>query len=908
MKSISGVIFLLCIVWFPVMSQPKHKLASQIKIDNFYDATFLEVIKQIGKEHGVVFQYATDKLARVKVTDRPFNQALNVFLDAWCKKYKLNWYQDDAFVIHILDRDQSQNVTVFQKKTLTAFFGPPQNFNILIKGQIKDALSGESLPSATIQVKGTTIGAATNVDGFFMLNHVPTDTSSLLITYIGYEPLVLKLNPEAAKKDILVEIEPSSSQLQEVVVTADQISTIKANETISAVKLSPQSLYKMPNVGERDIMRSFQLMPGVSASNESSSGLYVRGGTPDQNLILYDGFTIYHVDHLYGFFSAFNANALKDVQLYKGGFESKFGGRLSSVMEVTGKDGNAKGFNVGGDLSLLSANAFFEIPFGRKVTSIFALRRSWRGPLYNKIFDSFNESNQTVPGPGSGGPRGPGGRGGPDFATQIKSYFYDLNSKITYKPTERDIISLSVFNGTDKLDNGQKLETPSFLANQGIRFGFDINDLTRYGNFGSSLKWARQWTNKFYHNALVSYSNYYSERDRSNGGTITRDGEEQTFKSGTLENNNLKDFSFKTDFTYEQSDKRQWTIGAFGTHYDIAYTFSQNDTATILDRQTKGNLIGGYTQAKILTAKKLQILPGLRLSYFDMTGKVYTEPRLSVQYNLNNNFNLNGAVGRYYQFANRITREDILSGSRDFWVLSDGNTIPVSHSDHFIAGINHDTRQYLFSVEMYRKNFSNLSEYSLRFEPSIRGITYNENFFTGNGYAQGIEFLAQKKLGSLTGWAGYTLMRARNQFDIYGEKQFSSAQDVTHEFKTVTIYNRDRWNFSASLIYATGRPYTAPAGGYQLTLLDGSQKDFISIGSKNGQRLPDYSRLDLAATYDLQNIQGNPIGSIGLSIFNVYNRKNVWYKEFQMVSGQVVESDIRYLGITPNLIISLRLH
>jgi len=228
-----------------------------------------------------------------------------------------------------------------------------------LSGIVKDKATGEALPFATIQVKGTSRGINANADGYFSLTDIPSDTSLVIIRYLGYISAELRLDSKSLKEKIVITLEPEAKSLNEVVVTAhhEEVS-LGDKSSVSAIRLTPKKLEQLPNVGERDILRSFQLMPGISAANESSSGLYVRGGTPDQNLVLYDGFTVYHVDHLYGFFSAFNSNALKDVQLYKGGFESRFGGRLSSVTEITGKDGNQNRFNAGLDLSLLSMNAF----------------------------------------------------------------------------------------------------------------------------------------------------------------------------------------------------------------------------------------------------------------------------------------------------------------------------------------------------------------------------------------------------------------------------------------------------------------------------------------------------------------------------------------------------------------------
>jgi hypothetical protein len=393
--------------------------------------------------------------------------------------------------------DDSSAVSTESDLPQKSYFGPPAASNFTLSGIIRDRSTGEALPFAAVQVKGTTIGTSTNTDGYFTLLKVPTDTSTLFVQYVGYQKTPVFLSPLVPKKNLKIEIRPQSQALKEVRISAnkDDVVFVKKEE-VGTIKLTPLKIEQLPSIGEKDMMRSFQLMPGISASNESSSGLYVRGGTPDQNLVLYDGFTVYHVDHLYGFFSAFNSNALKDIQLYKGGFESRFGGRISSVTEITSKEGNQKRVNAGVDISLLSTDVFAEIPIGNKFTSFLAFRKSYQGVIYNIIFKKFNNS-RTLNAPDVG--TGPGRRYSQN--NDITSYFYDLNGKFTYKPSNKDIISISVFNGTDKLDNSFASNIPSF-GQANANFSMNSIDLTSYGNIGTSLKWSRKWGPKLYGNLL----------------------------------------------------------------------------------------------------------------------------------------------------------------------------------------------------------------------------------------------------------------------------------------------------------------------------------------------------------------------------------------------------------------------
>jgi hypothetical protein len=791
--------------------------------------------------------------------------------------------------------------------------GAPKAINFTLSGIIQDGSTGESLPFANIQVKKSSQGANSNADGYFTLLKVPTDTSTLIISYLGFKTQELQLNPDLPKNNLLIELSPEGAlQLDEVTISAESEALMRPNENGSIVQLTPKQLAKLPNVGERDIMRTLQLLPGISAANESTSGLFVRGGTPDQNLILYDGFTVYHVDHLFGFFSAFNYNALKDLQLYKGGFESRFGGRLSSVTEITGKEGNAKRFAAGGDLSLLSANAYVEGPIGKKMTFLATGRRSWKGPIYNSIFNRFQEKEEQGPGPGRrlGGAGGNpfGGSGGPSFNSTVSSYFYDLNGKLTWRAGKSDIFSLSFFNGTDYLDNSTSINFGALFGG-GEDQGISNTDLTNYGNIGSSLKWSRRFSPKLYGNTLLSFSNYYSDRDRTTQGSFTNnDGEDREIRNGLIETNNVKDWSLRSDFTYDLSNHHSLAFGYALTRYDIAYAFSQNDTVTVLDRNDQGLLGAVYLQDRLILAnKRLEITPGLRLSYYEPTGKNYLEPRLHAIYRLSSKIRMNAAWGKYYQFANRVVREDLLSGSRDFWILSDDVNVPVSSAWHYILGTAYETPRYLFSVEAYYKTLEGISEYSLRSTVRPGQISYEESFYSGIGFSRGVELLAQKKSGKYTGWLSYTLGQARNQIDIYGEDYFAANQDVTQEFKAVAMRKVGRWDLSATWIYATGRPYTAPDGGYSIRLLDGEDEAYITTSAKNGNRLPDYHRLDVGLTCNFNpRPDGNERGSLGLSLFNLYNRKNVWYKEYQIEDGAVYEIDKTFLGFTPNLTFTLK--
>ena len=767
-----------------------------------------------------------------------------------------------------------------------------------ISGVVKDKESGETLPFANVFVKDTNIGTTTNADGFFTLFDIPSETSTIQVQYLGYKVETLVLTPEMVKGKITILLIPDNNQLDEVVVSNDSGQQIvKMNKSVSQISLSPKKLASIPNLGEKDIFRAIQLLPGVSGTNESSSGLYVRGGTPDQNLVLLDGFTVYHVDHFYGFFSAFNSGAVKDIQLFKGGFPAVYGGRISSVMDLTGKTGNSNKLSLSAGLSLVSANATVEIPIGEKANLLIAGRRSYtdilKSGLYNSIFDLYNDSNQT------NGNNLPNFNGFQQNQTQPSFYFYDLNTKFSYKPSDKDIISVSVYNGEDNLDSSRENQNTFGSGTEERTINLDIEDLLNWGNWGSSVRWARQWSDKLYTNVVGAYSNYFSQRKRINDISIQLADSTNTNKSGLVEDNNLKDFTLRIHNEYKVNSKHSLEFGGQLTMNEVEYNYSLNDSITVIDQKDKGLLKTAYLQDKWSPTEKLNIVGGIRATHFDVTDQIYSEPRLSVSYKVNDKVKFKGAWGKYYQFVNRIVREDVTQGSRDFWILANKENSPISFSQHFILGTSYEVDDWLFDVEFFEKEMTGLTEFSLRFQSALGTDPNDQLFFEGTGISRGVDFLIQKKVGKYTGWLGYTLSEVVHTFPDLSNIPFYSLNDQRHEFKIVNVLKAGRWDLGATWVYGSGKPYTAPNGIYTITLLDGTETEYVSIGEKNGLRIDPYHRLDLSATYNFN--LGSGKGEMGLSIFNLYNKTNTWYNEFEVVDNQVTETNVNYIGFTPSL-------
>ena len=801
-------------------------------------------------------------------------------------------------ILHLLSLNKGNAKSHSSNLNSLRFENKLQKNSITISGIVKDKESGETLPFANVFVKDTNIGTTTNEDGFFTLFNVPSETSTLQVQYIGYKVEILVLNQEIVKNKIIILLIPDDNQLDEVVVSNDPGQQIvKMNKNVSQISLSPKKLASIPNLGEKDIFRAIQLIPGVSGTNESSSGLYVRGGTPDQNLVLLDGFTVYHVDHFYGFFSAFNSGAIKDIQLYKGGFPAEYGGRISSVMDLTGKTGNSNKFSLSAGLSLVSANATLEIPIGDKANLLIAGRRSYtdilKSGLYNSIFDLYNDSNQT------NGNILPNFNGFQQNQTQPTFYFYDLNTKFSYKPSDKDIISISIYNGEDNLDSSRENQNTFGSGTEERIINSDIEDLLNWGNWGSSFRWARQWSDKLYTNVVGAYSNYFSQRKRINDISIQLIDTTTTNKSGLIEDNNLNDYTLRIHNEYKINSKHSLEFGGQLTKNEVDYNYSLNDSISVINQKDKGLIKTVYIQNKWSPTEKLNIIGGIRTTHFDVTNELYYEPRLSGSYQLNNKVKLKGAWGKYYQFVNRIVREDVTQGSRDFWLLANKENSPISFSQHLILGTSYEVDDWLFDVEYFEKEMTGLTEFSLRFQSALGTDPNDQLFFEGTGISRGVDFLIQKKVGKYTGWLGYTLSEVVHTFPDLSNSPFYSLNDQRHEFKIVNVLKAGRWDLGATWVYGSGKPYTAPNGLYTITLLDGKETEYVSIGEKNGLRIDSYHRLDLSATYNFN--LGSGKGEMGLSIFNLYNKTNTWYNEFEVVDNQVTETNVNYIGFTPSL-------
>ena len=506
----------------------------------------------------------------------------------------------------------------FKSCALFMFFVCTLSANVelpLIGGKINDINSGESLPYAKVSIKDTNRVTTANQDGSFTILNIPVG-SILVINKMGYESKEIKVTSDTKRLIINLYKLEKDSLIEDVVVVGSVNSNMMQQSGISQFSLSPDLTRSLPNLGEQDIFRSMQLLPGVSGSNESSSGLVVRGGTIDQNLVLFDDFTVYHVDHVFGFFSAFNNNAIKDVQFYKGGFGAKYGGRMSSVVDITGKDGNTEQFGIGASVSLLSTNAVVEQPFADGAGSfILTGRKSYQSDLYNDILESVTGENQNA----QAGTSTPGQFALGRFSIEPESYFYDMNAKLTYRLPNDDKFSISFYNGADELDNSRDVDGNADISRlcelfdgngpfggtfceEEISFAVGTIDLSEWGNTGISAKYSHQWNDRLDTNFVISASEYFSYRDRLiNTQVIYEDSDDEptTGESSSNEDNQLDDFTVKIENDYYLN---QWNTLSFGLQYtqqNIDFSLIQNGDL-VLETKNEGATSTVYIEDEIV--------------------------------------------------------------------------------------------------------------------------------------------------------------------------------------------------------------------------------------------------------------------------------------------------------------------
>ncbi len=765
-----------------------------------------------------------------------------------------------------------------------------------ISGYMTDARNGESIVGANIYSTALKVGASSNTYGFYSLT-LPEGVYEITYSFIGYKPQIKQIN---LNKDLNYDIEffQETIDIEEVLITGEK-SIVKNTET-SVIEVPIEQIKLIPALlGEVDVLKAIQLLPGVQSS-EGTAGFYVRGGGPDQNLILLDGVPVYNASHIGGLFSVFNADAIKNVRLTKGGFPARFGGRLSSVLEIDMREGNQKEFRGDITLGLISSKFTFEGPIIKDRTSfLIAARRTYVDLIVGPFLPP---------------------------STDLRFYFYDFNAKINHKISKNDRIYLSAYMGNDVFgvdydssqednkDNNDNAEERDVL-NFGLGFG----------NITSTLRWNHLFSDKMFSNTTLTYSRYSFYTDFG----LSSDYFEENIDFNYRYLAGIEDLGFKIDFDYTPGPNHDIKFGTSYTHHhffpgentldvsvvnniDTSQNFSL-DTLFNFSGNTNVHEVFYYLEDNIKLSRRLKANIGLHIGYYaiantsldeniDFIDKItdknnYSiEPRISARYLLNEDWSLKASYAKMQQNIHLLSNSSIGFPS-DIWVPSI-DSVPSQISEQWAANITTqlDNGKYELSLEGYYKTMRNLITYKSGYSNLTTSEPWQDVVETdGEGESYGLELFVQKKKGQTTGWLGYTLSWSNRRFDNinFGE-WYSYKYDRRNDFSIVLSHKfNEQWDVGATWVYGTGNALTFPQGVYFGLPGDrwenGLNVEVVeSYGNRNSARLPSYHRLDLGV-----NRHSKKLGTtLSFGAYNLYNRKNPFFAYLDYQNNQRVAKQV----------------
>ena len=873
-------------------------------------------------------QQAADEIRISEVFHKtPLSKALKTLQEKYGVRiaYDHTLVQNIVVALQLKDLDVSQSIELLLAGTPLSFQKVGNNIaivpqprvraneiterkNIRLSGKVVDAHSEETLPQATIRVAGTNVTTTTNNDGYFTIPNIPADTCSLEIRYLGYITQMVSVKDIDNPDKFTIPLKSDTRILNEVVVLDEYNQSVHIEEQSGVFMFNPKSLATLPTMGEQDISRTMQLLPGVTATDESSSGMVIRGSHPSYNLTLLDGMTIYQQDHFFGSFSIINADIIKEVQVHKGMFDARYGSRVSGVVDITTKNGNAvkPSFNV--KLNMINAKATVEIPITKKWSLFAGARRSFtdvvQSKLYNTLFSiarTYNDQIEIfrlVEGLGR--------------ETKPEYYFFDANAKLSFRPTSRDVLSLSLYTSRDKMH----ISDSSLIGDDIDHYIIDSNETTRWGNDGLSFRWARQWSDTYYSTIRITDSKFFRRYNYQQ--ELVVDSLRNDFTLGFKNSINDLTYAIDNEWMLRNTLSIHWGLSGTkqetdtDTHYKLTYSDNTPPEDIKETQQQYSWLHSLYGSIHISPTNRLTTSAGARIvHYYNQTGELYIEPRFTAQYKLTNRLNLKTAYGRNNQFITQLFYPSpfhngtISAMGENFWMLSRPGdaSAPVISADHVSAGTTLRSKQVVYDAEIYYK--------------VSRGVIIDEDLNSGNTTMYGLDIMVQKTSGIHKGWIAYSLAHATqtHPYILNGDRA-PSWQDQRHEVKVVDMLMLGNWNLSSTLIFGSGKPYPKYTVRY-LRDDNGWINDYqLLLDYTNQSRLPAYFRIDLAASYSIRLKNSREI-EMGLSIHNVTDHRNIKTRSidistleearFSNTELPATYTDVVLLGFAPTLSVSVSL-
>ncbi len=761
-----------------------------------------------------------------------------------------------------------------------------------ISGYISDAKTGERLIGANVFEPSLKIGATTNSYGFYSISLPATDSIRLFVSYVGFQSQIIRLQ---LKKDESININLQHSvTLSEVVITSSRTEQIQDRTQMSRIDLPMEKLKTIPMfMGETDILKAIQLLPGVQSGGEGGSGLYVRGGGPDQNLILLDGAPVYNVSHLFGFFSVFNADAIKNVSLFMGGFPARYGGRLSSVIDITMKEGNMKKLSGSAGIGLIASRLMLEGPIKKdKGSFIVSGRRTYVDLLLSPLIKAASDGQATA-----------------------GYYFWDVNAKANYILGSKDRVYLSLYGGRDRFYARSNYD----YSYGGVEYTQRDNYGIEWGNYTSTLRWNHQFNNKLFANTSLIFSDFRFIVDATLKETQD-DGFNKTSNEYKLKYlSGIRDQSAKIDFDYYAGSKH---LVRFGAGY-IYHTFT---TGTVQFNLREGNAYNydttfgnkpiyshefyAYMEDDWQITSLLKINPGLRWSGNMVQGTFFQmpEPRISARYLLNENSSIKASFVMMQQYLHLLTNSSV-GLPTDLWVPATSRIRP-QRSWQPALGYSRSFKKYEqdfeFTTEVYYKEMNNVIDYLGGANFLNTAESWENKVDAGKGWAYGLELFLQKKTGRLNGWVGYTLSYSRRRFpNINFGETFPYKYDRRHDLEIVLERKMsDKFSLGFTWVFGTGNAITLPIGQYNvpnnpLALANGLEYYYGGsteyYGSKNSFRMKPYHRLDIG--FNWFGGKKKRKDQLNFSLYNAYSRLNPYF--YYIGYSQTGDKQVRSISLFP---------
>jgi TonB dependent receptor/CarboxypepD_reg-like domain/TonB-dependent Receptor Plug Domain len=733
-----------------------------------------------------------------------------------------------------------------------------QSKKVTLSGYISEAKGNEKLIGASVYIDELKAGATTNSYGFYTIT-VPAGKYNVQYSYVGYQALSATLDlTKSLSKDVTLN---NSKNITEIKITSKRKQAIQQTTQTSMNSIPMNQIKSLPAIfGEVDVLKALQLLPGVSGGSEGSSGIYVRGGGPDQNLFLLDGVPVYNVSHLGGFFSTFNADAISNVDLYKGGFPARFGGRLSSVVDIRMKEGNNKKIHGEAAIGAISSRLVLEGPIVKnKGSFMISGRRTYIDQIISPIVKAQTNGQAS-----------------------FGYYFYDLNAKANYKLSEKDHVYLSGYFGQDVFSVGNSTTTTANETNK-VKFGLN------WGNTTAVARWNHLFNSQLFGNLSTSYSKYAFNLGVNQESTVAgvKSANGINFLSG------IKDYAAKYDLEYTPNIRHNIKGGIGFTNHKFtpntsSFSIQQGNldsTLSLSDQVIYSNEYDAYLEDDWKVSDKLRANIGAHFSGFDVQNKLYTniQPRVSARYLLNQDYSIKASYVQMNQFINLISFGGVGLPS-DYWVPVTAKIKPQVSHQFALGAAGTVAKGYELSVEGYYKTMQNIIDYKDGAQ-YLGSSSYEDIVEMGRGKCYGAEVFLQKKEGQLQGMIGYTLSWAERQFPtINGGKWFYYKYDRRHDFKIAAIYKlKNNWEISGDWVYNTGTWLTIQTQTINPNIPDvfnliQNQNQNNTAGyypSKNNYNMKDYHRMDIGLRNTKQKKYFERTWAIGC--YNLYGRKNTFF-------------------------------